>query len=32
LQQKVERQKRLPKAQQRLVMQIRDGVLQQAAR
>ncbi len=32
LQQKIERLTRLPKAQQRLVMQILDGVLQQAAR
>jgi transcriptional regulator with XRE-family HTH domain len=32
LQQKIERLNRLPKAQQRLVMQILDGVLQQAAR
>jgi len=32
LQQKIERLNRLPKAQQRLVMQILDGVLQQGAR
>jgi len=32
LQQKIERLNRLPKAQQRLVMQILDGVLQQTAR
>jgi len=32
LQQKIERLNRLPKAQQRLVMQMLDGVLQQAAR
>lgn len=32
IQQKIERLTRLPKAQQRLVLQMLDGVLQQAAR